>query len=283
MDWKKYETVQYKIPSDTKQVKALAGFDLDSTLIISDRGELFATKGWLWAYDKIPEILKSINDKGYTIVIFSNRKVRGHLIENTMSMIDQIINTLQLPIYVFLATADDQYRKPNIGMFNLFKQLTGTISLDSNSIYCGDAAGTNALNPAFRWSDADIKFAHNTGLKFLLPTDLFPTFIPVIPENIKLLITMGHGWENMFIPDTTNNMTDGRLYVVLKIPHLYKQGEIQLIIGENADYYTRNSFREKAGVSQNDTLILYYPNYGQIKAANKYPKIERNEHFTRVN
>lgn len=144
MNWKIYETVYYRTPLYTNPVKGLAGFDLDSTLIISDRGEIFANKGWLWAYDKVPETLQKANDLGYTIAIFSNRKVKGHLIENTIDIIEQVIAKLGLPVYAFLATADDQFRKPNIGMFALFKQLTGTTTLDSNSYYCGDAAGSTS-------------------------------------------------------------------------------------------------------------------------------------------
>lgn len=282
MNWQKYESVYYRLPLNTQKLPshiALAGFDLDSTLIISDKGERYAIKSWLWAYDKVPETLMNIYEKGYTLIIFSNRK-NGYLIENTMDIIEQIINLTKLPIYAFLATAEDEYRKPNIGMLNLFKQLTNVSILDPLSFYCGDAAGSEAIIPAFRWSDADINFAKNVNLKFYLPTEIFPTFSPTVPSNIKLMITMGHGWENMFTTNTTYTLPDGRTYSVDGIGSV----DIKLVLGENATPEERDVIRTSNNVSQKDTLILYFPNYGQIKGVNKNPKIDRRkETFVRVN
>src|SRR5581483_7879578 len=60
------------------------------------------------------------------------------------------------------------------------------------SFYCGDAVGPQDPNPMYRWSDTDVKFAANCGLKFLRPEDLLPAQVP--PEltgQQELIIMVG--------------------------------------------------------------------------------------------
>ncbi len=80
MAWNKHEGCTYYTPKGATAFPdgtcSLAGFDLDSTLILSDKGDKYS-KGitdWVWAYPDIPKTLTAIKAAGYTIVIFSNRK-----------------------------------------------------------------------------------------------------------------------------------------------------------------------------------------------------------------
>jgi len=74
------------------------------------------------------------------------------------------------------ALRSDRFRKPAIGSWehirdHLFK---GCVIDMKASFYCGDAAGRpkTATRPK-DFSDSDIKFAHNIGLKFHTPEEFF--------------------------------------------------------------------------------------------------------------
>jgi bifunctional polynucleotide phosphatase/kinase len=74
------------------------------------------------------------------------------------------------------ALKSDQFRKPAIGSWEhirnkLFKGCTIDMA---NSFYCGDAAGRpKTATRSKDFSDSDIKFALNVGLKFHTPEELF--------------------------------------------------------------------------------------------------------------
>lgn len=70
------------------------------------------------------------------------------------------------------ATESDQYRKPGVGMWKYLKDdIFQEYKIDmKESFYCGDAAGRpKTASRSKDFSDSDIKFAHNIGLKFYTP------------------------------------------------------------------------------------------------------------------
>ena len=74
------------------------------------------------------------------------------------------------------ATLSDQYRKPAVGSFEYMKKeiFPGLDISMKESFYCGDAAGRPKTETRSKdFSDSDIKFAANVGLKFLTPEELF--------------------------------------------------------------------------------------------------------------
>ena len=71
---------------------------------------------------------------------------------------------------------NDGFRKPGVMMWKHFTaQLNNGVEVDfKESFYCGDAAGRPATkNREKDFSDSDLKFAKNTGLKFYTPESLF--------------------------------------------------------------------------------------------------------------
>ena len=78
---------------------------------------------------------------------------------------------------VFLgATKKDEFRKPCTGMYNHFyNNINGGLLVNYNdSFFCGDAAGRpKTASKAKDFSADDLKFAHNVGLKFFTPEELF--------------------------------------------------------------------------------------------------------------
>ena len=78
-----------------ESVKA-ATFDLDGTLIQSDRGDKFSMRAndWMLAYENVAETMKSYKDLGYMICIISNRKapIGSKTVENAKTKIQEAVN-----------------------------------------------------------------------------------------------------------------------------------------------------------------------------------------------
>ncbi len=86
---------------------------------------------------------------------------------------------------ILAATQSDQYRKPAVGSFDYLKKVIFADSEISikDSFYCGDAAGRPKTETKPKdFSDSDIKFAANVGLRFLTPEELF---LDKKPSNLK--------------------------------------------------------------------------------------------------
>lgn len=158
--------------------KKFALFDLDWTLV-KPRFSKFptSTEDNVIMENRIKKLkeLKELVDSGYNIVIFTNQKVtpRESIDFKLLRMNDVIIKFFEqgIIVTVFMATKDNDFRKPKTGMWDLlyiiFKDV-GLIIDKDDTFYCGDAAGRPG-----DFSDSDIKFAENVGIKFILPEDLF--------------------------------------------------------------------------------------------------------------
>jgi bifunctional polynucleotide phosphatase/kinase len=69
---------------------------------------------------------------------------------------------LQIPILACIATAEDKYRKPCLGMWNFLNSYNKIKINADESVFCGDAAGRNSKQ--FKdFNDTDLKFALNIG------------------------------------------------------------------------------------------------------------------------
>jgi bifunctional polynucleotide phosphatase/kinase len=182
-------------------------FDLDWTLIRPIKGPMFTTGvGWVWLPGR-KEVLQQLERNGFRIGVITNQKpwpkqplyiIQSRLVE----VWTELKSWLQQEPVILAATGNDQYRKPDIGWLSNIQFLD-----KSKSFYCGDAAGRPD-----DFSDSDIKFAQNSGLRFYLPEEIFPrTNIPndlyIIPRILIILVgapgagktTFGsllqqHGW-----------------------------------------------------------------------------------------
>lgn len=257
--WTNHENlVTYRI-MDLSSSNKLASFDLDSTLILSSHGEKYATsKGWVFAFDKIPETLQKLKSEGYTIAIFSNRFSATYGMSSCQKCIDEIINICQIPINVFLSTSrsENYYRKPNIGMLQLFMKLYHLSNLDLTSFFCGDAAGPQSIYRENRWKDSDMMFAKNGNLNFYQPQEVFSYFTQtLLPKHIKLLVTVGPtGWENLQSTQTS----DGRYLLVNTHVTKSVEGTVQVIVGQHPTRYEREQIIRISGTT--NIGYLYYCN-----------------------
>lgn len=126
--------------------------------------------------------MKQLDNLGYTIAIFSNQHYKSRQKNFVIARLNSVLNAIKavgVNPSIFGATKEDEYRKPNIGMWQLFIQYDNHID-KNQSFFIGDAAGRPQ-----DFSDADKEFARNIGLPFITPGEVFPKqkFLSQIPKQ----------------------------------------------------------------------------------------------------
>ena len=151
----------------------MAGFDLDFTIIKPKGFRRFPKdrNDWVLLNSTVKSKLHQLHKDGYRIVIFTNQggiaKGRTKL-DDIVFKLDSIIKEIGVPMDYIISYAYDKNRKPNKGMFELYKKHSKKRILRKNSFYCGDAAGRKK-----DFSDSDKKFAENIGVLFYIPEEIF--------------------------------------------------------------------------------------------------------------
>lgn len=308
MPWNKYEECTYHTPGIVPEVVEgqlkIACFDFDNTLIISDRGEPYATKGFMLAYANILEVLRRLYTEGFTIVIFSNRSGPPYMLSAAQRRITEIEAALSIPLHCFFATSrrkDEAYRKPKTGMMALFASLHGMTTYGPDSFYSGDAVGFSSTNPWFRWSADDSNFAKACGLPFKSPDEIFASFPPAnIPPNIRLVITIGqHGsgvetnlpCAGQIVPFTSTSrlviLTDAHIANPEMIPQVEADViPIYYVIGSHPTHTQREHIRQVLGIDS--TAVAYHlyarPSYDKALSDLYYTKtLQLPTAYTRCN
>jgi len=154
--------------------KKLAAFDLDGTLTQFKYGMKFSqSPEHMELMSSRISILQQLINVGYIITIFTNQKSTTSKKKRlSILRLGRAVELLNIPLVLFAALEDDQYRKPQIGMWNKAKEIFKGIDM-KRSFFCGDAAGRNMGQPGGDFSDSDKKFAENIGLKFFTPEQIF--------------------------------------------------------------------------------------------------------------
>jgi bifunctional polynucleotide phosphatase/kinase len=170
----------------------VASFDLDYTIIKTKSGKKMpeSEDDWVLFANKknMQNKLRTLNKQGYMIVIFSNQSnlEKRITIEKYSQKIEAINNELSdgqnLNISWFFALEKNKYRKPLIGMLDLFldiyKRYLDTFNIEykinmSESFYCGDAAGRVYNSSSKDFSYTDMFFAKNAKMRFYTPEQFF--------------------------------------------------------------------------------------------------------------
>ena len=151
--------------------KKIAGFDLDHTIIKPIDNKTFSKNDEDWEFfnNDVPKKLLKYHMEGYKIVIYTNQKgilKKNPCIDIWKSKIEKMANILQIPFTIIASIMDDYTRKPRTFMFDKL------IKYDKEtSFYCGDAGGLKerTINGSIfkDFSDGDLKFAINLGIKFI--------------------------------------------------------------------------------------------------------------------
>uniref|UniRef100_W5UJI3 Bifunctional polynucleotide phosphatase/kinase n=1 Tax=Ictalurus punctatus TaxID=7998 RepID=W5UJI3_ICTPU len=162
----------------------IAGFDIDGCIITTKSGKVFPTSpdDWKILFPEIKPKLTTLLKEGFKVVFFTNQMgiARGKLRPEVFkSKVEDILQTLNVPVQVFVAAGPGIYRKPVTGMWeHLCEQANDGITVDkSQCVYVGDAAG-RPVNwaPGKKKKDfscSDRLFALNIGLEFHTPEEFF--------------------------------------------------------------------------------------------------------------
>lgn len=164
----------------TEPIK-VAAFDLDSTLITTKTKAKFPKTAldWRFLLPRVPAALATLASDGYVLVIFTNQAgvSNGRINESFVkTRLDSMMAAVKADIGVFAATMKNNYRKPATGMWEVFVDMLGGIDrIDvSKSFYVGDAAGRPVRpSAAADFSDSDLRFSINIGLRFYTPEEYF--------------------------------------------------------------------------------------------------------------
>jgi len=157
----------------------MACFDLDNTLIQTKSGKTFPVDIEMdWKFNKnVKEKLKEYYENNFCIIIISNQKGLKTKQQITMwrNKLIEIEKQLGIPIMVYGSIDMNIYRKPNIGIWDILKKSNVDMT---ESFYCGDAMGRDS-----DFSDTDIKFAINCGLRFIAPETIFLNMTIKLPTK----------------------------------------------------------------------------------------------------
>lgn len=137
----------------------IAAFDLDDTLIAPSVGGKWnrSASDWRWWHDTVPTKLRDLHAQGFRLILLSNQGAVNLkddpklLAKDSVSLmrfksqLSVILDQLDLPITIYAATGQDEYRKPRTGMWKEMIEdhglgASGSVDLGA-SFYVGDAAG----------------------------------------------------------------------------------------------------------------------------------------------
>lgn len=159
--------------SSCKGRRKIASFDIDGTIIKTKSGARFpkTPDDWTWNILDIQKQLKKLVEDNYKLVFFTNQSGVGNdtsKIKDFKKKIENILNSLNLPVQVFISLSKRIYRKPRMGMWDmLVKEKNDGVEIDvDKSFYVGDAAGREknwAPKKNKDHSAADRLFAMNIG------------------------------------------------------------------------------------------------------------------------
>jgi len=178
------DTLFYYIPQIIPH-KYVALFDIDWTMTYAEQAF-----GPHWAVDDIhilpqrKETIIMLIKSGYTIVFISNQKAKTKpTIKKKCDRISNFLHKLHLPCYALIATGDDIFSKPNIGMWEKVNQLIPDIKY---AFYVGDALGRKK-----DYADVDKEFAINANIPYYSPEEFFPLDKVELPSGKNMVITVG--------------------------------------------------------------------------------------------
>jgi DNA 3'-phosphatase len=221
----------------------VAAFDFDNTFIRSDSGLIFMRTADDWVptanYSDMIEFIKSLVEDNWTFAIFNNSlETNPEFTQNVLFRINEFISRIQHFVadfepYVFVSIRQDVYRKPDIGMWELFRQMTGITEPRPSSFYCGDASGPTAADPLYRWSDEDSQFARNIGLTFYTPDEMIGTYKVGHIANTPLIIMAAHPSQYTdFVNDLIEKNPSYTISTLKDARAVIRSGRIPIITGE---------------------------------------------------
>lgn len=277
----------------------LACFDLDWTLVRPYQGDWPKSPSDIILLPNRISTLKQLRERGFTIIIFTNQKsTTPTKVSFNHDRVNNFVNLISdIPIILFMSISDDIYRKPNIGMYQTLLQMIPPIT---SAFYCGDASGRFS-----DFSDSDLMFATNAGMKFYVPEQIFPAIerlkpLPQIPvddisypdsKNILIFCGMPGSGKSTFFQ--TKLAPLGYVHVnqdilktkpkVLKLTKESMEKGLNICIdATNPGQDRRQEFYNLALKYQYDVIVIYFVRNGKgwnKLRPNPVPSIAYNTYF----
>ena len=260
--FKQYESVFYHEPESKSTNSKIAGFDLDWTLTYNEK-HLFAKEpDDIFIFPNRKRVLEKLIDDGYTIVVFTNQFAKSKKEkQKKVERLSTFITKLNLPLYVFVSTEKDNYRKPCIDMWTLFKKIYS--SEVSNFLYVGDALGRPQ-----DFSDSDKLFSENINSEIKSPEDFFGiSEIPTFTQDKELIVFVGmpgsgkSSYYSKYLKDHIHIEQDK----IGSRPRLLKELDRSLLTGKsivvdstNPDQENRLEYYERAQKHGYIIKVLYF-------------------------
>lgn len=200
----------------------VAAFDMDGTIIKTKSGRVFARdyEDWVFWDPVVPKVLTKLSETHMVVFITNQKGISKNKPspEDFEKKLKSISDKLGIHLVVIAATEDDEYRKPNVGMWGLVEE---QIKLDKkSSFYIGDAAGREG-----DFSCSDRKFALNVGVEFYTPEVYF---LKKEPKEYEL------GFDPRLWVDTDQSQSDT----------MYQKPGVTLLVGMpgsgKSSFYRRN-------------------------------------------
>lgn len=249
----------------------IAAFDLDWTLTRNIHGKFFRDS-YDWAL--LPNRTATLTDyknKGYTIVIFTNQAYKGTKLNNSLERINNInaeLLRIDIKPWWFISTTQDNYHKPNTGMWQGLLHYIPTIDM-TVSFFTGDAAGRPQDH-----ARSDIDFAAGVGLKFYIPEQIFPSVQIKIPtDGINLYIFVGMPgvgkttfYQNNLAPlgyvHANQDTLKTKDKVLKYVNESLRSGRSVAVDATNPTLLGRREFIAMAATHRVPTMILYFVGNG---------------------
>jgi len=260
IEFKNHESVFYYEP-DVKRFDYTAAFDLDWTLTYNEQHLFPQAVDDIKIFPNRRKILENILKSGYNIVIFTNQKSKKkEEKEKRVKRVTTFIKELKLPVFVYISTTDDNYRKPNTGMWDLFNKGKD----NKNIIFVGDALGRLQ-----DFSDSDKVFAENINAnKIYSPENFFGNApVPVFKSHNEIVIFVGmpgsgkNTYYNKYLTDhiiIEQDKIGPRQKVLKQLDLSLKTGKSIVINATNPSQEDREEFYRKALEHKYKIKVLYF-------------------------
>jgi len=238
MAWQLRDSVYYR-PGTIKGNK-IAAFDFDNTLAWSDSGLIFmrTENDWVPVVNRgnLVDLFYYLTRNDWTIVIFTNQLETNpdftrKALARITNFLEDAITILRYYPYIYISIRDDEYRKPQRGMWDLFLADT-KINPSEASFYCGDALGPQATNPLYQWGTFDSEFATNIGLAFYTPDEIFEPEKDVSANAVLLVMAAHRSHYQQFVTDLFAKDPLFTRSSLEAVPHVLAQVRKAIVTGE---------------------------------------------------
>jgi bifunctional polynucleotide phosphatase/kinase len=262
-----------------ENVRHVAAFDLDHTLVKPKSGKKFPEDAddWTYVFDSVKEKVREVAARpSWAVVIVSNQHGTGS--EELKNRISAVMQSLKVPVVAIFSTAKDRLRKPDVGSWAVLKRIFGVpmAATFEWSFYVGDAAGRSAVKKPKRTQDfacTDRAFAHNLGITFYTPEEFF---LSIEDERIAMDDPLDFKWDGM-TPKELKKMVAGSVdrNYPSSLVHARDPNQIEWLaqVYESRDF--SRSINVKSYLSEGQTLVVFVGPPGSTKSSTYRKKFER--------